>query len=237
MNINIEGVTAYYRGTRVLRGIDWTVRSGVTGLLGPNGSGKTTLLSVMVGLLHPNEGSVTVLGGARFGLVPQRFSMPSGMRLVDAVSYTAWLNGMAAGDSEPAARRALAAVDLASYADVKVRTLSDGQRQCAGIAAGLVHEPDVLVLDEPTAGLDTGQRWRVQDLITEIGRTHLVMVSTHLLDDVSYLCERVGVLTGGQLVFDGTVAELEAAGYDQPADSQRSALEAGYEGLLTTGGI
>jgi len=238
MDININGITAAYGRRRVLNGIDWTVRPGVTGLLGPNGSGKTTLLGVIVGLMCPSEGSVTVGGGStgvRFGFVPQRFSVAGCIRLVDAISYTAWINGMARGDSESAARRALAGVDLTSQADAKVKTLSGGQRQRAGIAAGLVHEPDVLILDEPTAGLDAEQRWRVRDLIAEAARSRLVVVSTHLLDDVSYLCERVGVLASGQLVFDGTVAELEAIGEDVPADARHSPIEASYERLLTTG--
>jgi ABC-2 type transport system ATP-binding protein len=92
----------------------------------------------------------------------------------------------------------------------------------------------VLVLDEPTVGLDAGQRWRVRDLIAEIGRTRPVVVSTHLLDDVSYLCERVGVLASGRLVFDGTVTDLEAADSGRPEQARRSPIEAGYERLLET---
>ena len=235
ITIRVAGVVAGYGRKRVLRGIDWDVRSGVTGLLGPNGAGKTTLLSVMVGLMRPSSGSVVVDGGtARFGFVPQRFSMAGGMRLVDAIAYTAWISGLAGRACDSAARRALAAVDLADKAGDRVKTLSGGQRQRAGIAAGLVHEPDVLVLDEPTVGLDAGQRWRVRDLIADIGRTRPVVLSTHLLDDVSYLCERVGVLTGGQLVFDGTVTELEATDNERPAHARRSPIEAGYERLLET---
>jgi ABC-2 type transport system ATP-binding protein len=214
-----------------LGGVDWDVRPGVTGLLGPNGAGKTTLLSVIVGLLRPKAGSVAVHGhdDAAFGFVPQRFSMAGGMRLYDAISYTAWINGV--HDRDAAAHKALAAVDLAAKADDRIKTLSGGQRQRAGIAAGLAHEPDVLVLDEPTVGLDAGQRWRVRDLIAEIGRTRPVIVSTHLLEDVSHMCDRVGVLAGGRLVFDGTVAELEASGGSR---ARRSSIEAGYEQLLET---
>jgi ABC-2 type transport system ATP-binding protein len=236
LNIHIQGIiVAGYGRRRVLDGVDWDVRPGVTGLLGPNGSGKTTLLSVVVGLLRPRAGSIAVRGGgdhARFGFVPQRFSMAGGMRLLDAISYTAWVNGVPRDDRDVAARRALAAVDLTDKAGDRVRTLSGGQRQRAGIAAGLAHEPDVLVLDEPTVGLDAGQRWRVRDLIAEIGRTRPVIVSTHLLEDVSYLCARVGVLAGGRLVFDGTVAELEVS--DEPR-GRRSPIEAGYERLLEAG--
>lgn len=153
------------------------------------------------------------------------------MRLVDAISYTAWINGVDRTCREAAARRALAAVDLTDKAADRVKTLSGGERQRAGIAAGLAHEPDVLVLDEPTVGLGAGQRWRVRDLIAEIGRARPVILSTHLLEDVSYLCERVGVIAGGRLVFDGTVADLEVSGEDRV---RRSPIEAGYERLLET---
>lgn len=231
LTVQVRGIVAGYGRRRVLRGIDWDVRAGVTGLLGPNGAGKTTLLSVLVGLLRPKAGAVTVqgTGDARFGFVPQRYSMAGGMRLLDAISYTAWINGV--DDQDTAARRALAAVDLGDKAAHRVRTLSGGQRQRAGIAAGLAHEPDVLVLDEPTVGLDAGQRSRVRDLIAELGRTRPVIVSTHLLDDVSHMCDRVGVLADGRLVFDGAVAELETFG---GAQARRSPIEAGYERLLET---
>jgi ABC-2 type transport system ATP-binding protein len=126
----------------------------------------------------------------------------------------------------------LAAVDLTHEAHVKVRTLSDGQLRRAGIAAGLAQESDVLLLDEPSVGLDAEQRRRVRNLITEIGRSRPVVISTHLLEDVSYMCERVGVLVQGRLVFDGTVAELETSGENQSADAPRCSVEAGYEQLL-----
>lgn len=232
LSVRVRGLVAGYGRTRVLHGIDWDVHAGVTGLLGPNGAGKTTLLSVLVGLLHPSAGSVAVVGGdARLGFVPQRFSFAGGMRLLDAISYTAWINGVAQDDREGAARRALAAVDLIDKAGDRVKTLSGGERQRAGLAAGLAHEPDLLVLDEPTVGLDAGQRWRVRDLIAEIGRTRPVILSTHLLEDVSYLCERVGVISEGRLVFDGTVADLEVR--DETRE-RRSPIEAGYERLLET---
>jgi len=237
MTIIIDGITAGHGRRQILHGIDWTVRPGVTGLLGPNGSGKTTLLSILARTLRPTEGSVTVLDAeARFGFLPQRFSIPGGMRLVDAISYTAWLNGVARDQRDSAARQALAAVDLSNEANARVKTLSGGQRQRAGIAAGIAHEPDVLFLDEPTAGLDAKQTRRVRDLITQIGRTRTVVLSTHLLGDVSSVCKHVGVLAHGRLVFDGTLAELQAAGEDHPPQALRSPVEAGYERLLATSG-
>lgn len=237
MNINIAGITTRYGGGRALNNVHWSLRAGVTGLLGPNGSGKTTLLSVIVGLTRPTAGTVTVQDtSARFGFMPERFSLPGGVRLADVISYTAWLNGIPPADRDSATHRVLAAVDLTSQADAKVKTLSGGQRQRAGIAAALAHDPDVVVLDEPTAGLDVDQRRRVRELIAEIGRTRPVVMSTHLLDDIAHLCARVGILAGGRIVFDGSVAELEAVAHDQPTNRRRSRIEAGYEHVLATSG-
>ena len=258
MEITVDGVCFAYGRRRVLHDIDWVVGPGVTGLLGENGSGKTTLLSVLIGLSKPAEGSVAVDSGrtsgslrvvddgedVRIGFVPQRFSLPGSMRVTDAVAYTAWINGVPPRECESVADNAVEAVALADRARDRVRSLSGGQRQRLGIAAGLAHDPDVLVLDEPTVGLDPGQRSRVRDMIAEIGRTRTVVLSTHLLDDVSYICGRVGVLAHGRLVFDGTVTDLErrGAGADGGADggaqARRSPIERGYERLLkSVGGI
>jgi ABC-2 type transport system ATP-binding protein len=254
MEITVDGVSFAYGRRRVLHDIDWLVRPGVTGLLGENGSGKTTLLSVLIGLLRPVEGAVTVDSGrtsgspravdagseVRFGFVQQRFSLPGEMRVTDAVAYTAWTHGVPAQECEPAAAKAVAAVALTDKARDRIRSLSGGQRQRLGIAAELVHDPDVLVLDEPTVGLDPRKRSRVRDLIAEIGQRRTVVLSTHLLDDVSYICGRVGVLAHGRLIFDGTVTDLEkrGAGADDDADARRSPIERGYERLLeSVGGI
>ncbi|GAB3449006.1 ABC transporter ATP-binding protein [Actinophytocola sediminis] len=270
MEITVNGVSYAYGRRHVLHEVDWVLRPGVTGLLGENGAGKTTLLTVLIGLLRPAKGVVTVHnrpsarslrvlgddgdasgnvsadvgadldGNVRFGFVPQRFSLPGHMRVVDVVAYTAWVNGVPPRECESAAYDAVRSVALGDKAKDRVRSLSGGQRQRLGIAAGLAHDPDVLVLDEPTVGLDPGQRSRVRDLIAEIGQTRTVVLSTHLLDDVSYLCQRVGVLAGGRLVFDGTVNDLERQGgtEERRTDGRRSPIERGYERLLdNVGGI
>ena len=254
MEIKVDGVSFAYGRRRVLHDVDWVLRPGVTGLLGENGSGKTTLLSVLIGLLRQAEGIVTVdMGRAsgalrvvddgedvRFGFVQQRFSLPGGMRVTDVVAYAAWVNGVPRWNCASVADKAVTSVALADKATVRVRALSGGQRQRLGIAAQLAHDPDVLVLDEPTVGLDPRQRSRVRDLIAEIGQTRTVVMSTHLLDDVSYICERVGVLAHGRLVFDGPMTDLErrGAGEDDDVDARRSPLERGYERLLeSVGGV
>ncbi|WP_312865089.1 ATP-binding cassette domain-containing protein [Saccharothrix tamanrassetensis] len=194
----------------MLSGVDWVVGTGVTGLLGPNGAGKTTLLSLLVGLEKPDSGVLRFEGATSgaIGFVPQRFSLVGGMRVLDTVAYAAWVNGVDRVDCAVAAVRALAAVRLDDLAAARVRTLSGGQRQRLGVAAALAHEPDLLVLDEPTVGLDPAQRMRLREVIADIGRTRTVLLSTHLIEDISHLCQRVGVLAEGRLVFDGTEAEL-----------------------------
>ncbi|WP_447001969.1 ATP-binding cassette domain-containing protein [Saccharothrix isguenensis] len=194
----------------MLSGVDWTIDTGVTGLLGPNGAGKTTLLNLLVGLEKPASGAVRFQGSSSgtIGFVPQRFSLVGGMRVVDTVAYAAWVNGVDRRGCADAALRALAAVRLDDLAAARVRTLSGGQRQRLGVAAALAHDPDLLVLDEPTVGLDPAQRMRLREVIADIGRTRTVLLSTHLIEDISHLCQRVGVLAEGRLAFDGTEAEL-----------------------------
>jgi ABC-2 type transport system ATP-binding protein len=238
VDITLSGIGFAYGRKTVLRDINWRIRPGVTGLLGENGAGKTTLLSVLVGLRRPKSGSIAMTDGAqpRFGFVPQRFSLPGEMRAADCVMYTAWINGVSRGECAAAAERALAQVNLADKARSRVRSLSGGQRQRLGLAAGLAHEPDVLVLDEPTVGLDPAQRVRVREVIADIGETRTVLLSTHVLEDVRFLCQWVGVLAGGKLAFDGTVADVESkiAG-DRGAPSRlESVLERGYRTLLDT---
>ncbi|MEY7973567.1 ABC transporter ATP-binding protein [Saccharomonospora xinjiangensis] len=236
--IKLEGIGVRFGRHQVLRELSWTIRPGITGLLGENGAGKTTLLSVLVGLRKPQAGSVTFnrregAAAPRFGFVPQRFSLPPEVRVIDAVSYAAWVNGVHRRDSHDAALRALAAVDLADRARDRVRSLSGGQRQRLGIAAGLAHTPDVLVLDEPTVGLDPTQRVRVRHVIAALGREYTVLLSTHVLEDVHHLCHRVGLLTGGRIAFDGTVEDVKAAmTTTSEAGGLESALERGYRTLL-----
>ncbi|MEU6642696.1 ATP-binding cassette domain-containing protein [Saccharomonospora sp. NPDC046836] len=240
MDIKLEGIEFSYGRKQVLRNLNWVIRPGVTGLLGENGAGKTTLLSVLIGLLRPKAGTVSLSDSTgslpRFGFVPQRFSTPPEMRVIDTVSYATWVNGVGRKEADQAALTALEAVNLADRASARARSLSGGQRQRLGLAAGLAHDPDVLVLDEPTVGLDPTQRVRVREVIAALGRSRTVLLSTHVLEDVHHLCERVGVLAGGRIAFDGTVTEVKdaMANATEPDSGLESALERGYRTLLET---
>jgi ABC-2 type transport system ATP-binding protein len=217
LRIHIEQLGFSYGRKQVLDGVDWTISTGITGLLGPNGAGKTTLLNLLVGLASPARGRIRISSDEDqapnepvrvVGFVPQRFSLAGEMRVLDTVAYAAWSNGVPSRRCAEAAARAIDLVQLGEHSRSRVRALSGGQRQRVGLAAALAHEPTVLILDEPTVGLDPGQRLRLREVIAEIGRTRTVLLSTHLIEDISHLCQRVGVLAGGRIVFDGTEAEL-----------------------------
>jgi ABC-2 type transport system ATP-binding protein len=176
--------------------IDLALGAGVVGLLGPNGAGKTTLLSVLAGAIRPTTGEVRVAGhdvgtvsGRRafrgsVGYLPQRFDLAGNMTVADSVRYAAWCNGVASSRVNQAADGALALVELSERAKFRVRRLSGGQRQRLGLAAALAHGPQILLLDEPTVGLDPDQRIRFRGYLRAVGQTTSVLLATHLLEDV-----------------------------------------------------
>jgi ABC-2 type transport system ATP-binding protein len=246
VRIELEDVTFSYRGNKdVLRGVSWVIERGVTGLLGPNGAGKTTLLSLIVTLVRPKAGKILIdkrdvsQGAGReaarrlLGFVPQRFSLAGELTVSDTVSYAAWVNGLSRRECAEAAEKALNLVDLAGLSRRRVRTLSGGERQRVGIAAAIAHDPKILVLDEPTIGLDPGQRLRAREVIARLGEERTVLLSTHLVEDVSHLCQQVGVLAGGRIAFHGTFGDLERL-IDGSGSGSRygSSFERAYEALI-----
>ena len=185
--------------------------SGVTGLLGPNGAGKTTLMRLVCGILKPTAGTVTFDGAdvgteayrAQLGYLPQDFGYYPDFTGRDFLLYMAALKGL---EKTAARRRTGELLDMVGLSDVqkkKVKTYSGGMRQRLGIAQALLNDPKLLVLDEPTAGLDPRERVRFRELIASLGRDSVVLLSTHIVSDVEHIAGRVLILKDGQIVHDG----------------------------------
>lgn len=240
--LSVASLQHRYGRLEALRGISFEISSGVVGLLGPNGAGKSTLLSVLATMRAPQRGSVlvqgidvsTVSGRSRaravLGVLPQRFTLVRSMRVLDSVAYAAWCHGVPRRDAHERAREALERTGMTAHESRRVRQLSGGQRQRVGISCAIAHYPDVLLLDEPTAGLDPEVRLDFRRLILDLGREACVLVSTHLVEDVAHACERVLVLSEGTLRYDGPVSDLAA----RETGSHSSALEQGYLNALRT---
>jgi ABC-2 type transport system ATP-binding protein len=192
---------------------------GVTGLLGPNGAGKTTLLRMLCGLMLPSQGTLTIRGNrprrsvevyAHLGFVPEEDAVYGALTGHEFVTYAAKLTGMA--DPEAAARRAIAAVELEDAADRTIGGYSKGMRQRAKVAAALVHEPDILILDEPLNGTDPIQRAHLIALFRKLGDAgHTVVVSSHVLQEVERMTDRVIAMVDGKLAAAGDIGAIRRA--------------------------
>jgi ABC-2 type transport system ATP-binding protein len=222
-SVTLRGVGRRFGSTWALSDIDLDLPAGVVGLLGPNGAGKTTLLRIMATSLTPTCGQLSVLGldpalsaqqtdiRRQLGYLPQELGFPRGFSGVAFVDYVAVLKEW----TEPTARhrevrRVLDLVNLSGVATKKIRAMSGGQRRRLALAQALLGSPTLLVLDEPTTGLDPEQRAALRTVLAELARTSVVVLSTHQTDDVAALCERVVVLDGGRIRYDGGVRDLVA---------------------------
>ncbi len=220
VRIRVEGVRHVYRGgTRALDGVDLEVGTGLFGLLGPNGAGKSTLMRIVCTLLAPTSGRVTVGGfdvvserravRRLLGYLPQEFGAWRLQRVEEVLDTLLVLSG--ARDRAARARRVaevLAGVGLDGVADRKVKKLSGGMVRRLGVAQALVHEPRVLVVDEPTVGLDPEERLRFRQLMVNLGRERLIVLSTHIVADLGSGCTDLALIDRGQVVFRGSPAEL-----------------------------
>jgi len=226
MNPTVEArdLVRSYGRFRALDGLDLTARPGVTGLLGPNGAGKTTLLRVLATVSPLDSGSLRILGEdpadadgrlrirRSLGYLPQDAGFHPGFTAFEAVDYVAVLKEHTkARARHDEVRRVLELVGLSDQATKKVKALSGGMRRRLGLAQALLGTPELLVLDEPTAGLDPEQRIRFRDLVSEAGRGRTVVLSTHQTEDVEAVCSHVVVVDKGRALFAGTVEELTAA--------------------------
>lgn len=219
--VSLRGVTKRYRSVAALDAVDLDLEPGITGLLGPNGAGKTTMLRVMATVLRPDEGRVRLLGRdpgepdtrteirRRLGYQPQELGFPRGFSAMAFVNYMAVLKEWAdRGPRTTEVRRVLDLVGLGDVATKRISRLSGGQRRRVALAQALLGTPELLVLDEPTTGLDPEQRASLRGVLADIAATSTMVISTHQTEDVAALCNRVIVLDAGHVHFDGTVLEL-----------------------------
>lgn len=197
------------------------LHEGVYGLLGANGAGKTTLMRMACGILAPTEGSVALDGmdvsteeyRASLGYLPQDFGYYPEFTGKDFLLYMACLKGMNKAQAKRRALQLLEMVQLSEAAGKKVRTYSGGMKQRLGIAQALLNEPKLLILDEPTAGLDPKERVRFRDLIAQLGKDSIVLLSTHIVSDIEHIADEVLMMKDGRLIYegrwDGTKGDLE----------------------------
>jgi ABC-type multidrug transport system ATPase subunit len=209
----------YPDGTEALRGIDLRLHHGIFGLLGPNGAGKSSLMQLLATLLRPSSGSMHFNDidllvepqqvRRQLGYLPQEFGVYPNASAVDLLDHLAVLKGITArADRSAEVKRLLNLVNLWDVRTRAVATFSGGMRQRFGVAQALIGRPQLIIVDEPSAGLDPEERNRLYDVLAQVAAGAVVILATHIIEDVASLCERLGVLADGRLLFTGTPDEL-----------------------------
>ena len=225
--IEVNQLTKRYARHEAVRGISFSVKRGeIVGFLGPNGAGKTTTLRMLTGYLPPTSGTATIAdfdifrqsieARRRIGYMPENVPLYEDMRVKEYLKFRAQLKGLGNSDAR---RRVGAVLDTCGLDGVRrkmIKTLSKGYRQRVGLADALVHDPELLILDEPTNGLDPNQIRQIRELIRQLAETHTLLVSTHILSEVEMTCNRVIIIDGGVIKAADTPAnlieEMRAAG-------------------------
>ncbi|WP_068777821.1 ABC transporter ATP-binding protein [Paenibacillus sp. FJAT-26967] len=218
--IEIRNLTKSYKKHAALQDVSLDIKQEMFGLLGPNGAGKTTLMRILATLLKPTKGSVRI-GGIDLadaerirpiiGYLPQYFHLYPQLTAIELLDYVAVMKGMNhPGERREQIRYLLEQVNLTDKARTKIRTFSGGMKQRLGIAQALLGDPRVLIVDEPTAGLDPEERVRFRNLLNQSSLSRTVLLSTHIVADIESSCSRVAVLSRGQVAFAGSLTELQA---------------------------
>ncbi len=219
MKIEINDLDKCYGSKQVLNNINMEISEGMFGLLGPNGAGKTTLMRILTTLLHKTGGSVRIDGididdkskiRTIIGYLPQDFSMYPNMSVYESLDYLAILSGI--NDDRITRKKRiinlLERVNLDRQLRTKVRALSGGMKRRLGISQALLHNPKILIVDEPTAGLDPEERVRFRNMLTDFADGRIVILSTHIVEDIEFTCENLAILKDGQIAYQGRVKEL-----------------------------
>jgi ABC-2 type transport system ATP-binding protein len=223
--IEVRGLSKLYGEKVGVMNVDFTVQRGeVVGLLGPNGSGKTTIMKVMTGCMPPSAGTVLVDGfdilkdpgevTRRIGFLPEIPPLYPEMRVREYLSFVAAIRGIRKAERRERIEQTMERVSIPQVRDRLIRNLSKGFKQRVGLAQAIIANPPILILDEPTVGLDPKQMSEVRQLIAELGRDHTIILSSHILTEVSMVCRRVIILTRGRVVAEDTTENLARGGAD-----------------------
>lgn len=216
-NIIIQNVSKYYGKKKALDHVNLTIEKGMFGLLGRNGAGKTTLMKAISTILTISSGDINVCGidlknskkiREMIGYLPQDFSMYGNMSAYDALDYLGVLSGLDKESRKERIPKLLEKVNLQENQKTKVKAMSGGMRRRLGIAQAILNDPKVVIVDEPTAGLDPEERVRFRNLLSEIAEERIVILSTHIVGDIEATCEKIAVLNQGIIIYEGTVTKL-----------------------------
>lgn len=221
MELELKHVTKDFSGVRAVDNLSFSLTRGVYGLLGVNGAGKTTLMRMLTTLLIPSSGSITWDGKDIFqmegeyrkllGYLPQEFGFYPEFSIRDYLSYIASIKGIPPMAARHRVKELLSQVGLTNVQGRKMKTLSGGMKRRAGIAQAMLNDPKILILDEPTAGLDPSERVRFRNLISELSEDRIVLLSTHIVSDVEYIAGEILLMKQGRIVVSGTSQEVIAS--------------------------
>jgi ABC-2 type transport system ATP-binding protein len=211
MKLVIDRVSKQYQNRIAVDRVSATLQKGVYGLLGANGAGKTTLMRMLCGILKPTGGTITFDGidvseeayRAVLGYLPQDFGYYPEFSALDFLLYLAALKGIPKAQAKRRSRELLALVSLQEAEKKKIKTFSGGMKQRLGIAQALLNDPKLLILDEPTAGLDPKERVRFRDFIQTLGKDSIVLLSTHIVSDIEHIADEILMMKAGQLIYRG----------------------------------
>ena len=216
MELTIDRLTKQYKNKIAVDRVSLHLKPGVCGLLGANGAGKTTLMRMICGVLKPTGGTVFFEGNdvsteeyrKNLGYLPQDFGYYPGFTGLEFLDYMALLKGLPKSAAKKRSQELLELVGLKNDGKKKIKTYSGGMKQRLGIAQAMLNRPKLLVLDEPTAGLDPKERVRFRELIEDLGKKNIVLLSTHIVSDIEQAADRILMMKDGQIIFDGTQSDV-----------------------------